>query len=109
MILFFSKQKRPPEKFTLDKAGTVDFKNTPHGRGGPGPDSVDPRFPADLPFPVPKSQNCSVSRFGNDFPAIFPDFPGVFLGNAGSDPENSYSLSFLREASTLLLRSDLAL
>ena len=28
--------------------------NTPHGRWGQGPGSVDPRFPAGLPFPVPE-------------------------------------------------------
>ena len=28
-------------------------KNTPHGRWGQGPGSVDPRFPAGLPFHVP--------------------------------------------------------
>ena len=41
----------------LEKAGPVDFnfkKNTPHGRRGQGPGSVDPRFPAGLPFPVPE-------------------------------------------------------
>ena len=39
----------------LEKAGTVDFNNTPHGRWGQGPGNVDPRFPAGLPFP-----RCSV-------------------------------------------------
>ena len=29
-------------------------KNTPHGRWGQGPGSVDPRFLAGLPFPVPE-------------------------------------------------------
>ena len=46
-------------------------KNTPHGRWGQGPGSVDPRFPAGLPLG-------SISRFGKIFPAIFPGLSRTF-------------------------------
>ena len=65
-------------------------KNTPHGRWGQGPGSVDPRFPAGLPFPVPEIL---------EFVAFFAirenfssDFPGTFLQNSCTDPGNSHSL-----------------
>ena len=73
----------------LEKAGTVDSKNTPpHGRWG-RLGSVDPTFPAGLPFPVPETLEfvafCDSENFFQQFSR---DFPGVFLGNPG----NSHSL-----------------
>ena len=52
-------------------------KNTPHGRWGQGPGSVDPRFPAGLPFPVPEilvfvAFGDSGKFFSSNFPGIFP-------------------------------------
>ena len=49
-------------------------KNTPHGRWGQGPGSVNPRFPAGLPFPVPQILEF-VALLGDSlkvFPAMFP-------------------------------------
>ena len=60
-------------------------KNTPHGRWGQGPGSVDPRFPARLPFPL-------LCAPGKIFQQFSRDFPGVFLANPRTDPRNSHSL-----------------
>ena len=57
-------------------------KNTPHGRLGQDPGSVNPRFPAGLLFPgaqIPRI--CSILRFGKNFQQFSRDFPGVFLEN----------------------------
>ena len=68
-------------------------KNIPHGRWGQGPGSVDPRFPAGLPFLVPEIQEFVAFRdSGNIFQQFSRDFPGVFLGNPRTDPGNSHSL-----------------
>ena len=54
-------------------------KNTPHGRSGQGPGSVDPRFPAGLPFPVPEVLEVVAFRnLGKIFPAIFPGLSWSF-------------------------------
>ena len=54
-------------------------ENTPHGRWGQGPDSVDPRFPAGLPFPVPQILEFVAfgdsGKFSSNFPGIFPGLP----------------------------------
>ena len=73
----------------LEKAGTVDFKNTP----GQGSGSVDPRFPAGLPFPVPEILEFVAFRDSGKtlFPAISWDFHGVLLENPRTDPGNSHS------------------
>ena len=69
-------------------------KNTPYGRWGQGPGSVDPRFPAGLPFPVPEILECIASRdpgrFSSNFPSIFPEFSREPPSRA--DPRNSHSL-----------------
>ena len=54
-------------------------KSTPHGRWGQGPGSVDQRFPAGLPFPVPEI--LEFVAFGASrkiFPAIFPGLSRSF-------------------------------
>ena len=67
-------------------------KNTPHGRWGQGPGSVDRRFPAGLPFPVPDILEFVALRdSGNIFQQFSWDFPGVFLENPRTDPGNSHS------------------
>ena len=55
-------------------------KNTPHGRWGQGPGSVDRRFPAGLPFPVPEILEFVALRGspGKTFPASFPRFSRHF-------------------------------
>ena len=69
------------------------FKNIPHGRWGRGPGSVDPRFPAGLPFPVPEILEFAAFRgSGNFFQQFSRDFTGVFLENPRTDPGNSHSL-----------------
>ena len=68
-------------------------KNTPHGRLGQGPGSVDPRFTAGLPFPVPEILEFVAFRdSGKFFQQFSRDFPGVFLGNPRTHPTNSHSL-----------------
>ena len=68
-------------------------KNTPHGRLGQGPGSVDPRFAAGLPFPVPEIPEFVAFRdSGTFFQQFSRDFPGVFLGNPQTHPTNSHSL-----------------
>ena len=68
-------------------------KNTPHGRWGQGPGSVDPRFPAGLPFPVPEILDFAAFRdSGKVFQQFSRDFPGVFPENPRTDPRNSHSL-----------------
>ena len=62
-------------------------KNTPHGRLGQGPESVGPRFPAGLPFPVPEilefvayprsTTPCSTPNFRRSLPSTLPSY---FLG-----------------------------
>ena len=68
-------------------------KNTPHGRWGQGPGSVDPRFPAGLPFPVPEILVfVAFGDSGKIFQQFSRNFPGTFLQNSRKDPRNSHSL-----------------
>ena len=68
-------------------------KNTPHGRRGQGPGSVDPRFPAGLPFLVPEILEFVAFRdSGKFFQQFSRSFPGTFLQNSCTDPGNSRSL-----------------
>ena len=68
-------------------------KNTPHGRWGQGPGSVDPRFPAGLPFPVPEIlEFVAFGDSGKFFQQFSRNFPGTFLQNSRKDPRNSHSL-----------------
>ena len=67
-------------------------KNTPHGRWGQGPGSVDPRFPAGLPFPVP--QIPEFVAFG-DSGKIFQQFSS----RTPQGPRNSHSLLEFSEKS----------
>ena len=68
-------------------------ENTPHGRCRQGPGSVDPRFPAGLPFPVPEILEFVAFRDpGKIFQQFSRDFPGVFPENHRTDPGNSHSL-----------------
>ena len=68
-------------------------KNTQHRRWGQGPGSVDPRFSAGLPFPVPEIlEFVAFCDSGTFFQQFSPDFPGVFLRNPRTDPGNSHSL-----------------
>ena len=68
-------------------------KNTPHGRWGQGPGSVDPRFPTGLPFPVPQIlEFVAFGDSGKFFQQFSRNFPGTFLQNSRKDPRNSHSL-----------------
>ena len=68
-------------------------KNTLHGRLGQGPRSVDQRFAAGLPFPVPEILEFVAFRDSREiFQQYSRDFPGVFLGNPRTHPTNSHSL-----------------
>ena len=67
------------------------LKDIPHGRWGRGPGSVDPGFPAGLPFPVPEILELVAFRdSGKLFQQFSRDFPGVFLENPRTDPGNSH-------------------
>ena len=69
------------------------LKSTPHGRWGQGPGSVDPRFPAGLPFPVSEIlEFVAFRKSGKHFQQFSRNFPGVFLENPQTDPGNSHSL-----------------
>ena len=69
-------------------------KNTPHGRWGQGPGSVDPRFPAGLPFPVPEIlEFVAFGDSGKIFQQFSRNFPGTFLQNSRKDPETATAFS----------------
>ena len=71
-------------------------KNTPHGRWGQGPGSVDPRFLAGLPFPVPEILEFIAFRDpGNFFQQFSRDW------NPRTDPGNSHSLLEFSECSAI--------
>ena len=83
---------------------TVDFeKTTPHGRWGQGPDSVDPMFPAGLPFPVPEILEFVAFR---DSGKISSNFPGTFPEFSSGSPEQTlksataFSSFFLQNSKT---------
>ena len=91
--------KREGALFTINVCGSIlgaensrrlelsISKSIPHGRWGQGPGSVDPRFPAVLPFPVPEILQCVAFRASATFFQQFSrDFPGVFLGNPPNRP-----------------------
>ena len=60
---------------------------------GQGPGSVDPRFPAGLPFPVPEILEIVAFRHsGNTFQQLSRDFPAIFVGTPQREPRNSHSL-----------------
>ena len=58
---------------------SISKKTSPHGRWGQGPGSVDPRFPAGLPFPVLEILEFVAFRdsgkISSNFPGTFPEFP----------------------------------
>ena len=69
-------------------------KDIPHGRCRQGPGSVDPRFPAGLPFPVPEIIEFVAFRdSGKFFQQFSRDFPGVFLENPQQIPETATAFS----------------
>ena len=71
-------------------------KNTPHGRWGQGPGSVDPRFPAGLPFLVPEILDFVAHRdFGKISPAIFPGtFPEFSFKTPEPEGKNAKGKNF---------------
>ena len=69
------------------------FQKTPHGRWRQGPGSVDPRFPAGLPFPVPEILEFVAFRdSGKFFQQFSRDLPRTFPQNSRTNPRNSHSL-----------------
>ena len=85
-------------------------KNTPHGRWGKGPGSVDPRFPAGLPFPVPQILEFMAFRDpGKFFQQFSRNFPGVFLANPRTVPGNSHSLLEFSESGSFSEGHDLGI
>ena len=78
-----SLQSRVSEK--LEKAVTVENKNTPHGRLGQGPGSVGPRFAAGLPFL--RAQILEFKAF-RDSGKIFQHLSRIFPANFPREPMN---------------------
>ena len=78
----------------LEKAGTVDFKKHPARKVGTRSRQCGPKVPGRFSFPgARKPIICSISRFRNIFPAIFPGLSRSFsLGNPRTDSGNSHSL-----------------
>ena len=78
-------------------------KNTPHGRWGQGPGSVDPRVPAGLPFRVPQIlESVAFGDSGKILQQFSRNFPGTFLQNSRKDPRNSHSLLEFSENSNAI-------
>ena len=77
----------------LEKAVTYRFEEAPRTEGWDRvPPSVDPRFKAGLPFPVPEI--LEFKAFGDPgtlFQHFFRNFPDIFLGNPRKAPRNSHS------------------
>ena len=87
--IFFSQKKLNSRGLELSIS-----KNTTHGRWGQGPGSVDPRFPAGLPFSVPQILEfvvfCDSGKIIQQFfPGLSPDFSS---GTPRTDSGNSHSL-----------------
>ena len=62
-------------------------RNTPHGRWGECPGTMDPRFPAGLPFPVPEIlEFVAFCDSGKNLPAIFPGLSRSFLRERPNRP-----------------------
>ena len=88
LALFFPQDQKNSRRLELSIS-----KNTPRRRWGQGPGSVDPRFPAGLPFSVPEILEFAAFRdSGQFFQQFSRDFPGVFPENPRTDPGNSHSL-----------------
>ena len=71
----------------LEKAGTVDSKNTSHRRWGQGPGSVDPRSPAGLPFPVPEIPE--FVAFRDSQKSFCSNSPGLSLEFSSGTPKQT--------------------
>ena len=85
--------ERPMYQKNLRRLELSISQNTPHGRWGQGSGSVDPKFAASLPFPVPEIPEFVAFRdSGKIFQRFSRHFPGVFLGKPRTDPGNSHSL-----------------
>ena len=77
----------------LEKAGTVDFKKHPARKVGTRSRQCGPKVPGRFAFPGARNPGiCSISRFGNNFPAIFPEFSRDFPAELPQRPRNSHSL-----------------
>ena len=63
----------------LEKAGTVDFKKHPARKVGTRSQECQPKVRGRFAFPSARNPRiCSISRFGNNFPAIFPGLSRSF-------------------------------
>ena len=71
----------------LEKAGTVDFKKHPARKVGTRSRECGPKVPGRLAFPGdPNPRIYSISRFGKNFPAIFPGLSRSFPGEPPNGP-----------------------
>ena len=90
------REKTYPSPFSQKNSRRLELSisKTPRPEGGDKvPGSVDPRFPAGLPFPVPEILEFVAFRdSGKFFQQFSRDFPRVLLGNPRTDPGNSHSL-----------------
>ena len=88
----------------LEKAGSVDFKKTSRTEGAENVQAVSTQGPASFPFLVPEMLEYVAFRDSEKlFQPFSRDFPGVFLGNPGTDPGNSHSLLECSDQKTKLV------
>ena len=75
----------------LEKAGTVDFEKHPARKVGTRPRQCGPKVPGRFAFPGARNPRiCSISRFGKNFPAIFP---GLSSRTPEQTPETATAFS----------------
>ena len=71
----------------LEKAGTVDFKKHPARKVGIRSRQCGPKVPGRFAFPGARNPRIgSISRFGKNFPAIFPGLSWSFPGEPPNRP-----------------------
>ena len=77
----------PTAPYSLEKAGTVDFKKHPARKVGTRSRQCRPKVPGRFAFPGARNPRiCSISRSGKIFPAIFPGLSRSFPGEPPNRP-----------------------
>ena len=88
------------DAFRLHIGWNCRFPKKSHGRCGQGPGSVDPRFPAGLPFQVPEIlEFIAFCDSEQNFPAIFPGLSRSFPWEPEQTPETATAFSSFLTAS----------
>ena len=72
----------------LEKAGTVDFKKHPTRKVRTSSRQCRPKVPGRFAFPGARNPRiCSISQFGKNFPAIFPELSRSFPREPPNRPQ----------------------